>query len=329
MKVNLYWLSLPSGDRRAYLHYTFKGKRYREKTDVLLEKKDKNAKEKKLLAESLRADKVKELINQKLGIKLMDARLDSLLGEFIQNTTIASVRKYEAVRVKLNELYPGIYLSEMTSAKLQQFAEALYKDLSPHTVSSYIKSLQRVINDAIKNGYQINKPAVKLRSVSNSLVKNILTTDEIQVLRETPIQNNEIRNAFLFACYTGVGFAEIKDLTSGNIRNGILTYSRAKNGNVVHVKLKDWLEYNQEGKLFELPSQDGTNKTLKAWVQRAKIKKKITFYCARHSFAVNLLMAGVDLRSVSVLLGHSDIKSTMNYLKYVDQLTGDAIDLLE
>lgn len=64
------------------------------------------------------------------------------------------------------------------------------------------------------------------------------------------------------------------------------------------------------------------------WVQLAGIKKKISWHCARHSFAVNVLNRGANIKTVSSLLGHTSLKMTERYLHVVDSLKQDAIDSL-
>lgn len=54
----------------------------------------------------------------------------------------------------------------------------------------------------------------------------------------------------------------------------------------------------------------------------------ITFHCARHSFAVNVLNKGANIKTVSSLLGHTSLKMTERYLHVVDSLKQDAIDSL-
>lgn len=67
---------------------------------------------------------------------------------------------------------------------------------------------------------------------------------------------------------------------------------------------------------------------LRKWVKAAGIKKKITWHCARHSFAVNVLTKGANIKTVSSLLGHTSIKMTERYLHVVDSLKQDAINSL-
>ena len=69
-------------------------------------------------------------------------------------------------------------------------------------------------------------------------------------------------------------------------------------------------------------------RSLKYWVKRAKIQKHITWYCARHSFAVNILNNGANIKTVASLLGHSGLQHTEKYTCAVDELKQKAIDSL-
>ena len=75
-------------------------------------------------------------------------------------------------------------------------------------------------------------------------------------------------------------------------------------------------------------SNQRTNSYLKEIAELAKIQKHLTSHCARHSFAVNVLTKGANIKTVSSLLGHTSIKMTERYLHVVDSLKQDAIDSL-
>lgn len=66
--------------------------------------------------------------------------------------------------------------------------------------------------------------------------------------------------------------------------------------------------------------------SIAAWVKSAGINKHITFHCARHTFAVMMLDVGVDLYTVSKLLGHKSIESTQVYAKILDKNKKAAVD---
>ena len=170
----------------------------------------------------------------------------------------------------------------------------------------------------------------------DTLKKQVLDTDELQILARTYCGNPEVKRAFLFACYTSLGLAEIRDLTWSNVNKGRLITYRKKTGELVNNRLnqtalellgkpkknEDYIFYLQE------LSDNGANKAIRYWVKRAKISKHITFYCARHTFACQLLINGANLKTVADAMGHSSTKSTLKYLNHVQRLQDEAIDNL-
>ena len=76
----------------------------------------------------------------------------------------------------------------------------------------------------------------------------------------------------------------------------------------------------QNQRVFKVNANQVTNRYLKEISEKAKIKKKITFHCARHTFATISLSIGIPLEVVSKLLGHKDLKTTMIYAKILDDL---------
>ena len=80
--------------------------------------------------------------------------------------------------------------------------------------------------------------------------------------------------------------------------------------------------------LFKLPSHTGCLKSLKSWTKKAGINKHITWHCGRHSFAVNILNNGANIKTVASLLGHSGLQHTEKYTRAIDKLKEDAINSL-
>ena len=80
--------------------------------------------------------------------------------------------------------------------------------------------------------------------------------------------------------------------------------------------------------IFNLPSYESCSKSAKRWAKRAGINKHISWHCARHSFAVNILNNGANIKTVASLLGHSGLKHTEKYTRAVDKLKSEAINSL-
>jgi len=62
-------------------------------------------------------------------------------------------------------------------------------------------------------------------------------------------------------------------------------------------------------------------KAIKSAVKRAKLLKRATAHTFRHSFASHLLQANYDIRTIQVLMGHSDVRTTMIYVQTIPCLT--------
>ena len=175
------------------------------------------------------------------------------------------------------------------------------------------------------------------------LRKDILSLEEIETLIATHYENENpiIQRAFIFCLYCGLRFCDVKDLTFKNVdySNKLLRFEQNKtrghsNSSGVVIPLNDGLisligepPQDNEGNslVFPLPSYEMCLKALKRWVKRAGINKHISWHCARHSFAVNILNNGANIKTVASLLGHSGLKHTEKYTRAVDKLKEDAI----
>jgi len=168
----------------------------------------------------------------------------------------------------------------------------------------------------------------------------MLTADEIVTLSKTKCSNEFIKRSFLFACYTGLGLSEIRKLKWKDIDfdNQILTWGRSKTKIGTKVKLGKnafasiyGLDQTKENVFegFKIPSNEGVNKVLKTWVKAAGIKKHITFYCARHSFASLILRNSKNIQLTASLMGHTSTRFTTLYTTVLDDEKEDTINSID
>lgn len=187
---------------------------------------------------------------------------------------------------------------------------------------------------------------VVIRVDDKQITKDILSEDEIGQLIATrhDKENPDIRRAFIFCLYTGLRFCDVKDLTYGNVDfpNGKLKFEQSKTKGhsassrviiplkPIHLELIGMprVPQDKQQRIFELPSYEMCLKALKRWVKRAGIDKHISWHCARHSFAVNILSSGTDIKTLASLLGHSGLKHTEKYTREIDSLRDSAMDRL-
>lgn len=166
--------------------------------------------------------------------------------------------------------------------------------------------------------------------------------EEITQLIQTtyPQQNINVRRAFIFCLYTGMRFCDVVELIFKNVDYGnkVLIFNQKKTqGHSSHswvtIPLNDGLlsvigTGKENEKVFDLPSNTMCLKALRHWVKKAGINKHITWHCARHSFAVNILNNGANIKTVASLLGHSSLSMTEKYTRAVDSLKEAAINSL-
>lgn len=228
------------------------------------------------------------------------------------------------------------------------FTEYLQEHSKGEGAKSCYQRFKKVINYAVEHEDMKKNPCigVTIKVDDQILRKDILSTEEMQQLisYHDPKQNNDIRRAFILSLYCGLRFCDVKDLTYANVdyANHLLQFEQNKtkghsvNSGVV-IPLNDEL-LNLIGKpakgedknslIFKLPSYEMCSKSVKRWVESAGIEKHITWHCARHSFAVNILNNGANIKTVASLLGHSGLKHTEKYTRAVDSLKADAINSL-
>jgi integrase len=170
--------------------------------------------------------------------------------------------------------------------------------------------------------------------------REYLTLDELIKLKATPCEDDEIRGAAIFSIYTGLRFSDIKSMTWGNIKEGnngmYLEYRQRKTKALEHIPIStDVIELLGEPKssnelIFpELSKKKRYNRVIKKWISDAGINKIITFHCFRHTNATLLIAKGVDLYTVSKILGHKSIKTTQIYAKVIDENKRNAINLIK
>lgn len=211
---------------------------------------------------------------------------------------------------------------EITENLCKRFRQFLLNKYTGETPGGYYARFKWVINAAKSDGYFQKNPTEYVAAKSNPSIKlkENLEVDEYLKLLETPCLNEELKAAFIFSCYTGLRWIDVKKLLWKDINGSVLTTRiiQAKTGQPVILTLHpvafDILE-KQKLKtvnsnlsipsIFQLPTADGANKLLGQWIKFAGITKHITWSCARLSFSILLQDKNVDDATVAYLMGHS------------------------
>ncbi|QSS97820.1 site-specific integrase [Psychroflexus sp. ALD_RP9] len=354
MSVKLRKRKLSNNRESFYLDIYHKGKRYYENLDIVIDPKEPKSSQhdKRNIAKIARSEREVQLISS--GYEYMPSHNKKIkffdyAEAYLDNYTKKDVAMIDAAIKRFKDFVSNnnVKLSSIQKNDLLKFTNYLANDcgLKGETPQNYFARLKKIFKDAHEHGFIVKNPTVGIKfsksNTSHSIKKNVLNEKELKILYNTPCEYPELKRAFLFACNTGLGLAEIHKLKWENLKNGSLNTKREKTGNLIQFRMNESIlslvgepkEKNQS--VFNLLNDkqkpltnNGANFRLKVWLRSTNIDKDITFYCARHTFATQLLLNNVDLKTVSDLLGHSDLRSTTKYLNFIGELKNKAIDKL-
>lgn len=218
----------------------------------------------------------------------------------------------------------------LNAAIVEGFIDDLNDTCTGEGASSYYNRFKKAIKQAYRQRLMKENvfDFVQKKPRGKAAKKDILTIDEIKVLAATPVQSPEVRRAVIFSLMTGLRWIDIKGLKWDNISltNRVAKIRQSKTSEEVAIPLNDAAIniLGATGKpdelVFNLPGANGANKTLKAWVKRAGIDKKITYHNLRHSFGTNLIYNDVDVLTASKLLGHTSLRHTQRYVNAASEM---------
>ena len=219
-------------------------------------------------------------------------------------------------------------------------------NIKASSAKTYLQKLNAILHEAVSMNYMTYNPMPQISKLvpkTLSKEKDYLTVEEVKRLEKAECPHLITKLAFLFSCFTGLRLSDIETLKWSNIHKSnnlyMLIKTQVKTGTEIRIPLnKQAIEIlnvlqlkkiaNSEN-VFTMYSRTTTAADLKAWVQRAKINKHITFHVSRVSFVTISISAGINIYVVSKLCGHSNVKTTQIYARMTDRTYIDAIILLD
>jgi site-specific recombinase XerD len=265
--------------------------------------------------------------------------------------TMAMYDKYRLTRDHLEQFLHEWYnlsdisLKEIDYKFINGFEVFLLttRKCSANTAASYLKLFKHLVMVAIKFGWMYKDPFSDYPIRLEKVDRGYLTQEEIEILMRQTFQLKRlerVRDLFVFCCFSGLSFIDVKNFTKENIRTSFdgnlwIIGKRGKTDVTYTVPLLDIpkmiLEKYKgklpEGRLLPLVNNCNANAYLKEIAILSGIKKKLTFHMSRHSFATLTLSKGVSIESVSKMLGHTDIKTTQIYARITAEKIGNDMAL--
>ena len=261
---------------------------------------------------------------------------------------LTHIKDFLKFRYKLQDI-------ELKDVNLQFITDLEYylkdtKNLAHNTAIKYITNFKKIIRTSLGNGWIEKDPFINYKIQLKEVQREYLTEAEIQRIIDktfTSSRIEQIRDIFIFCCYTGLAYADVKKISKEHIIKGIdgeqwIKINRTKTDTrssipLLPIPLAIMEKYSThpkciaQNRLFPVCTNQKINEYLKEIGSVCSIDKTITFHIARHSFATTITLTNnVPIESVSKMLGHKSIRTTQHYAKVVDRkISEDMLRLKE
>ena len=267
--------------------------------------------------------------------KLTEDRLSSIGNYGNWDSTLKHLNQYTNKRVLFKDIDEGFcegFKDYLTNKVKKNNGESL----SSSSVSSYFNKFRASLKQAVKDKIILYNPSVDVK-IPKEKEREYLSIEELKQLEKVECRYEVLKRAFLFSCLTGLRWSDIHKLKWKEVyftnKIGRVHYYQQKTKNLEYLDIsEEALSYlgeksNDKNKPFEgLKYSSYFNVALTQWMLKAGITKHITFHSARHTHATLLLTNGVDIYTVSKLLGHKEIKTTQIYARIIDEKKKEAVN---
>lgn len=249
-------------------------------------------------------------------------------------TVLKHLKEFLVYRYGVNDLH----LAEFTYEHVSEFEHYLQtvKGIKNNTRFKHLSFFRQIIREAINHGKLAHDPFAQWKGKFINHERVRLTQAELDILQTKDLHTkrlDEVRDVFVFACYTGLAYIDVHNLTEEHLiedkgKYYIHTY-RQKTKSKCWIpllppavalldKYADSLSRRIEGRLLPSKSNQRLNSYIKEVSVLCGIEKHLTFHVARHTFATTVTLAqDVPLETVSEMLGHSNLKTTQHYAKMI------------
>ena len=306
-----------------YLDYQVEGKRVRKYTklhwingnkahnNAVMEKIEQLRQE---IADSLR---VGVIVNDEISL-VQYARLYN--NGFAEET----IKSREKTVKTIIEFCKDVKLCNVNRQWMQGYVQFLkVRKNAPNTINSRCAYIKTLMHRAFADGL-ISRPIDFSGLMPAAQRENAcaLTLDEVKKLIRTPLYRSDVSNAFLFSCFTGLRICDVRRLKYADMHDGVLEVVMQKTKKPIVIPLTPnalrFLPPKKTGESLvfpSLPKQSGhLNRILKRWAKDALIRKRVTFHTARRTFATITMEYSANIYTVSQLLGHSRLNTTLLYV---------------
>lgn len=256
------------------------------------------------------------------------------------DTTLKHVKEFMKKKYRCDDMYLTELKYDFVSG-LEHFLKVDHK-CNHNTAMKYIKNFRKVINMAIKYEWLDRDPFARFECKIRPVERDFLSTEELTTLENKKVlvpRIEQVRDMFVFCCYTGLAFIDVEKLNADHIVTGIdgnkwINLNRTKTETKSQIPLlpkaleilNKYRDFPKSipGTLLPVISNQRMNAYLKELAELCGITKTLTFHVARHTFATTVTLTnGVPIETVSAMLGHKSLRTTQIYSKVVEKKVGN------
>jgi site-specific recombinase XerD len=281
-------------------------------------------------------NKIKELVGKEYAPGTLERYKTSLSHtiEFLQ-------WKYKVSDIEINKIDHAFVTD-------YEFWLRSVRNCANNTAVKYIKNFSKIIKLCLANDWLDKNPFANYKSKVKEVERVYLSEEEIQNIIEKDFKTERlslVRDIFLFSCFTGLAYIDVKNLTKSHISIGIdgekwIFTRRQKTETASKIpilpvtqmiidKYADHPKSNNEDRLLPILTNQKMNAYLKEIAGVCEIEKELTFHIARHTFATTVTLTnGVPIESVSKMLGHKNLRTTQHYAKVLDKKVSEDMQIL-
>lgn len=260
----------------------------------------------------------------------------------------STAKNYRTAIRSLGRFLQGqqLMVKDISPELMADYAQWLRQQgISMNTVSCYLRSLRAIYNKVVKQyGLDDRKPFKDLFTGHTKTVKRSANNDDIKRLQAMILPKHSTlqlsRDIFLFCLYAqGMPFVDVAFLRKEQIRDGMIVYARHKTGQQIVVKVEGCIQeiinrYSTADTDFVFPiitahhpaqaykqyqsSLRNYNRNLHKLEKLAGLKRGLTSYVVRHTWASVAYDTNVDLAVIASALGHTNTNTTRIYIRDIN-----------
>ena len=218
-----------------------------------------------------------------------------------------------------------------------------------NTSVKYLKNFRKIIKLCLDNEWINKDPFINYKTKLQPVDKNFLSEEQLESIINKEFKSERlsfVRDVFIFSCFTGLAYVDIKNLKYDDISTNIsgtrfIKIKRTKTkvdasipllpiAENILTKYKDNPKCLNQNLVLPILSNQKMNQYLKEISTLCEIEFDLTFHSARHTFATTVtLNNGVPIETVSKMLGHSTIRMTQHYAKILDSKVSNDMNILK